>query len=420
MHISNTVRALSVVLLLFTFLTAFSVPDEAEKAGNKKTMQISETDNTEFSLALYQTLGKSNSGNFFFSPYSVSTALSMTLAGAAGQTEKQMASLLRAPENIAAYHAARAALEKKIERIAEKGNVTLETANSLWPQKGYALSQAFLKDLKRYYGSTVTPVDYRDATEAARNTINTWVEKKTRDKIRELLKPGILNSLTRLTLVNAIYFKGDWSNRFDGSATTDAPFFIRPDSTESVSMMHQKRKFRYGASDSLQIIELPYSGEDLSMLILLPAEKNGISGLEETLTPKTLDDLSKSLRETTVSIFLPKFTVTSTLRLDETLRTLGMTDAFDPAKADFSRMTSQNDKLFIGAVVHKAFIDVNEEGTEAAAATGVVISLTSAMPRPEPVFRADHPFLFLIRENRSGSILFMGRVAEPGNSMTIE
>lgn len=413
MSISNTVRSLSAVLSLFALLTAFSVPSEAEKAGNKKTTHISETDNTAFSLALYKVLEKSSDGNLFFSPYSVSAALSMTLAGAAGETEKQMASLLRASEDIAAYHASQAAFEKKIERIAKKGHVALETAHSLWPQKGYALSQAFLKDLKHYYGSTVNPVDYRDATETARKTINTWVEKKTRDKIPELLKPGILNSLTRLTLVNAIYFKGDWSNRFESSATTDAPFFIRSDSTVSVSMMHQERKFRYAASDSLQAIELPYSGEDLSMLILLPAEKNGISGLEQSLTPEGLDTLSESLRETTVSIFLPKFTVTSTLRLDEALRTLGMTDAFDPAKADFSRMTTRNDKLFIGAVVHKAFIDVNEEGTEAAAATGVVIGLTSAMPDPVPVFRADHPFLFIIRENRSGSILFMGKVAEP-------
>ncbi len=412
MSIGTLVRSLSIVLF-FTLFTAFSTPNEAEKTKKTETMQKSESASTELSLALYQALGKSSGGNLFFSPYSASAALSMTLAGAAGETEQQMASLLRAPENIATHHAAQAAFEKKIKRIADKGDVALETAHSLWPQKGYALSHAFLKDLRQYYGSTVTPVDYRSATENARKTINTWVEKKTRDKIRELLKPGILNSLTRLTLVNAVYFKGDWSNRFDSSATTDAPFFIRPDSTVTVSMMHQERKFRYAASDSLQIIELPYAGEDLSMLLLLPAEKNGIFDLEKSLTPGTLETLSDSLRETTVSIFLPKFTLTSTLRLDEKLRTLGMTDAFDPAKADFSRMTTRNDKLFIGAVVHKAFIDVNEEGTEAAAATGVVIGLTSAMPEPLPVFRADHPFLFLIRENGSGSILFMGRVAEP-------
>ena len=414
MSITNTFRTIP-ALLLFALLSAFSIPDGNENTDNKTRMPITETDNTAFSLDLYRTLGKSTGGNLFFSPYSVSTALSMTLAGAAGETEKQMALLLRAPENIKAYHAAQAAFEKNIDSIAEKGAVTLEAANSLWPQAGYALSKPFLHDLKHYYGSTVTPVDYRRDTEKARNTINTWVEKKTGDKIRELLKPGILNSLTRLTLVNAIYFKGDWTNRFDSSATADAPFFIRPDSTVTVSMMHQERKFRYGASDSLQIIELPYSGEDLSMFILLPAEKNGIAGLEQSLTPKGLDALTGSLREKNVSIFLPKFTVTSTLRLDETLRMLGMTDAFDPDKADFSAMTTGKNQLFIGAAVHKAFIDVNEEGTEAAAATGVVIGLTSAMPNPVPVFRADHPFLFIIRENRSGSILFMGRVAEPGN-----
>ena len=414
MSIKTTLRAIP-ALLLFALLSAFSIPDGSENTDNKTRMQIKETDNTEFSLDLYRTLGKSTDGNIFFSPYSVSAALSMTLAGAAGETEQQIATLLRAPDDIAAYNAAQAAFENHINRIAEKGSVTLETANSLWPQEGYALSKPFLHDLKKYYGSTVTTVDYRRDTEKAREAINTWVEKKTRDKIRGLLKPGILNNLTRLTLVNAIYFKGDWANRFDSAATTGSVFYAGPDTTVTVPMMYQERKFRYAASDSLQILELPYSGDDLSMLVLLPVAKNGITGLENSLDSELLDTLTGALRERTVSLFLPKFSITSTLRLDQTLRRLGMTDAFDPAKADFSRMTSGKNKLFIGAAVHKAFIDVNEEGTEAAAATGVAIGLTSAMPQAVAVFRADHPFLFIIRENRSGSILFMGRVAEPEN-----
>ncbi len=418
MPIRNALRVI-LVLFLLAPLSAFSLPGEAGKAENNVPMTTTKADNTAFSLDLYRTLGKSTEGNIFFSPYSISTALSMTLAGAAGETQQQMAVLLHAPETIAAFHASRAAFENNIDTIAEKGEITLEAANSLWPQEGYVLLKPFLQDLKTYYGSTITPVDYRRNTEKARKTINAWVEKKTRDKIRELLQPGILTSLTRLTLVNAIYFKGDWTNSFDSAKTTESAFFS-DDARVNVPMMHQEKKFRYAESDTLQIIELPYSGDDLSMLILLPASKKGITVLENSLTPQLLDTLTHSLKERTVSLFLPRFTVTSTLRLDQTLRTLGMTDAFDPAKADFSGMTVSKDELFIGAVVHKAFIDVNEKGTEAAAATGVVINLTSAMPEPVPVFRADHPFLFLIRENSSGSILFMGRVAKPETSMTIE
>ena len=412
MSISNILRTTALLLLLIPVF-ACSVTAKTENEENKTSAAIKNTDKTAFSLNLYRVLGKKTDSNLFFSPYSISAALSMTLAGAAGETERQIASLLQAPDNITAYHSAQAAFEKNIDSITAKDAVTLETANSLWPQEGYALSNSFLHDLKRDYRSTVTSVDYTKDPETARETINTWVEKKTRDKIKELLKPGILNSLTRLTLVNAIYFKGDWTNSFDKSATTESSFFVKQDKTVTVSMMHQEQQFRYASSDSLQILELPYSGRDLSMLVLLPAEKKGLSVLEDTITPELLNTFSNSLEETTVSVFIPKFTLTSTFRLDQTLRKLGMTDAFDPMKADFSNMTPDKNKLFIGAVVHKAFIDVNEEGTEAAAATGVVMQLTSAMPEPAPVFRADHPFLFIIRENRFGTILFMGRVVDP-------
>ena len=404
-------------LSLLMMLSAFSLPGKsgnAEKTAPMKTADA-ETRNTAFALDLYRTLGKSSEGDLFFSPYSVSTALSMTLVGAAGNTEKQIADILQAPQDITQYHNAQAAFEKNIERAAEQGNITLETANSLWPQKGYELSKAFLHDLHKYYGTTVTPVDYRMNTEKARKTINRWVEKRTQDKIRELLAPSILNSLTRLTLVNAVYFKGSWEKQFDTSKTVNTDFFISKETKTVVPMMHQENSFRYAASDSLQILELPYSEDDLSMLVLLPAAKDGLALLESSLTPERLDTWTNSLKHRKVSLFLPKFTMTSTLRLDSNLKALGMTDAFDPDKADFSRMTVAKDKLFIGAVVHKAFVDVNEEGTEAAAATGVVIGITSAMPEPVTVFRADHPFLVIIKEKSSGSILFMGRVVEPSS-----
>ena len=416
MPIRNALHTILSLSLLMT-LSSFSLPGKngnAEKTVPMKTAEA-ETRNTAFALDLYHTLGKSSEGNLFFSPYSVSTALSMTLVGAAGNTEKQIADILQAPQDITQYHNAQATFEKNVERVAEQGNITLETANSLWPQKGYELSKTFLHDLHKCYGTAVTPVDYRMNTEKARKTINRWVEKKTQDKIRELLTPGILNSLTRLTLVNAVYFKGSWEKQFDTSKTVNTDFFISKETKTVVPMMHQEKSFRYAASDSLQILELPYSEDDLSMLVLLPAAKDGLALLESSLTPERLDTWTNSLKHRKVSLFLPKFTMTSTLRLDSNLKALGMTDAFDPDKADFSKMTVAKDKLFIGAVVHKAFVDVNEEGTEAAAATGVVIGITSAMPEPVTVFRADHPFLVIIKEKSSGSILFMGRVVEPSS-----
>ncbi len=412
----KNIRTICALFLLF-MLSALSPASNPAEPAPPDRERASEAGNrsTAFALDLYRAVAGETDGNLFLSPYSVSSVLSMTLAGVSGDTEKQMAALLDAPDDITAFHAGRAALEQRIRTIEAKGDVTLEVANSIWPQKGYPLAEPFLQDLKTYYGSTVTPVDYRTDTEKARKTINTWVEKKTRDKIRELLKPGILNTLTRLTLVNAIYFKGNWQEQFDAAETADADFFVDEKKTVTVSMMHQEGKFRYAALDGLQAVELSYAGDDFSMLVLLSAAREGIAGLEKRLTPELLDTLTGSLRKRTVSLFLPKFTVTSTLRLDSTLRALGMKDAFDPEKADFSRMTSRDDGLFIGAVVHKAFIDVGEEGTEAAAATGVIVGVTSVMPEPPVVFRADRPFLFLIRDNSTGAILFVGRVAKPAN-----
>ncbi|GAI76663.1 unnamed protein product, partial [marine sediment metagenome] len=261
------------------------------------------------------------------------------------------------------------------------------------------------------YDGRLSEVDFAGATETARKTINAWVEKKTKDKIKELLKPGVLNRLTRLVLTNAIYFKGNWDSQFEKARTQPAPFTLTDGKKVNVPMMNQTEKFKYTEAESFQALELPYVDNELSMVILLPKETDGLSDFEKTLTAGNLSEWLGKLRKRKVIVSVPKFRMTSQFSLAAVLKSMGMTDAFVPDAADFSGMNGKRD-LFISAVIHKAYVEVNEEGTEAAAATGVVIGVTSMPARP-PVFRADHPFLFLIRDNRTGSILFIGRVMNP-------
>jgi serpin B len=362
--------------------------------------------NTEFALALYEQL-RGKEGNLFFSPHSISTALAMTYAGARGSTEAQMAQALHFHLDQEQLHPAFAWLEARLAEIAQKGHVQLSVANALWPQRGYPLLDAFLALTREYYGVQVTAVDYGDA-ETARHTINTWVEARTEGKIEELIPAGLLDPLTVLVLVNAIYFKGDWARQFDPSLTRDAPFQVAPGEHVEVAMMHQKASFGYGRGDGLQALELPYAGEDLSMIVLLPDEVDGLAALEDRLTVENLERWTGRLWPQEVEVWLPRFEITLPFRLDAALQALGMVDAF--GHADFSGMDGTR-SLFIGAVLHKAFVAVDEVGTEATAATAVV--MTRAMVMSPPVFRADHPFLFLIRENSTGSILFLGRVVNP-------
>jgi serpin B len=359
--------------------------------------------NTKFALDLYQKL-RTTEGNLFFSPYSISTALAMTYAGARGDNEIQIAQALHFLLGQKQLHPAFALLETKLGEVGKKGHVQLRVANTLWPQKGYAFREEFLALTKQYYGVLISAVDYGNA-EAARHTINAWVEEKTESKIKDLIPPNILNALTCLVLVNAIYFKGNWASQFDPRLSHKAPFWVTPDEQVHVMLMTQKHEFRYGEGHGLQILELPYAGDDLSMLVLLPREIDGLGKLEESLTVENLDRWTRHLEEREVVVFLPRFEITFPFRLDDTLKSMGMVDAFT-GKADFSGMDKE--RLFISAVLHKAFVTVNEEGTEAAAATAV--SMAMCIPPPPPIFRADHPFVFLIRENSTGSILFLGRV----------
>ena len=383
-----------------------TMPVEANGAARTEALVKG---NTAFALDLYSEL-KEEEGNLFFSPYSISTALAMTYAGARENTEKQMAQVLHFTMPQCRLHPTFASMEAALKTIQEKGDVELRVANALWPQEDYEFLQSFLKLTEKYYGSAVTPLDYKTAHEAARRTINAWVEEKTNSKIKDLIPEGLLDVLTRLVLTNAIYFKGNWASQFDKRLTEDAPFHLLSGESAETPLMRQKQSCGYAEFEGLQVLELPYVGDELSMVVLLPKEVDGLAELEDRLTVENLEDWTNELRKQDVLIFLPKFTMTSQFQLQDTLASMGMPDAFSMS-ADFSGMDGTKD-LFISAVIHKAFVAVDEEGTEAAAATGVVMKLKAA-PRPAPVFRADHPFVFIIRDNVSGSILFLGRFADP-------
>ncbi len=364
--------------------------------------------NTLFALDLYRQL-QTTAGNLFFSPYSISSALAMTYAGARENTRTQMAQALRFTEEDKVLHAGFKQLREALEESGKEGGNQLMVANSLWPQLNYRLHRAFMNLVKKYYGVRLTRVDYADE-EVTRLKINSWVEEKTAEKIQDLISPGVLDSLTRLVLVNAIYFKGSWEHTFAADQTYEAPFHSAGGEAVQVQMMHQKNSFKYAEDENVQVLELPYTGKDLSLLVLLPKKKDGLDQLEASLTLENLERWGTFLEATEVNVALPRFELAFPFRLDDALQSLGMTDAFT-GMADFSGM-EQTRELYLGAVLHKAFIAVNEEGTEAAAATAVIMQ-TKSISFMSVDFIADHPFVFLIRDNKTGTLLFLGRMSQP-------
>lgn len=359
--------------------------------------------NTAFALDLFQRL-RQGGGNLFYSPYSISMALAMTYAGARGNTEAQMAGVLHIGLAQEALHPTFAALEAHVRSVQEQGQVALHVANSLWPAPGEPFLPEYLDLVRRYYGATITPLGPDPLRQ-----VNGWVERQTNDKIKDLLKPLHVVPLPVLLLVNAIYFKGNWAAQFDEAVTAAGPFWLAPGEAVEVPLMRQKGEFGYDEFDGLQVLELPYEGGDLSMVVLLPDQVDGLAGLEAALSVENLARWTGRLRPMEVEVVLPRFKLTGEFGLGSTLAAMGMPEAFSDA-ADFSGMNGRPHDLFIGHVVHKAFVEVNEEGAEAAAATAVIMARGISM---SPVFRADHPFLFLIRDNATGSILFLGRVADP-------
>ncbi len=365
--------------------------------------------NTAFALALYQQLRKAE-GNLFFAPYSISTALAMTFGGARGETARQMAHALHWLLTQEQLHPAFAQLAARLSEIAAKGAVQLNVANALWPHVNYPFLADFLALTARCYGVTNTAVDYGDV-ETARRTINEWVAAQTNNKIQALIPAGTLNGLTRLLLVNAIYFKGQWAHPFDPILTRPAPFWRTPDQSVHVPFMTKEQQFLYTENATVQIVGLPYAGDDLVMLIFLPRTMDGLAAFEALMTMETLGPWIQELTPTKVLVTLPRFQLTAAIQLNEQLHAMGMVDAFSDDKADFAGMDGTQ-MLYIGAVLHQAVITVNEEGAEAAGATAVEMKARS-LPPPLPLFRADHPFVFLILEQSTSTVLFLGRVVDP-------
>jgi len=404
----KTIRTVAVVLLMGAqFLAQVRMAYGEMPAA--KTQEVV-AGNTAFALNLYDKL-RTSQGNLFFSPYSISTALAMTYAGARGDTARQMANVLQFPAQQEQLHEVFAELGTELNSIQKNGKVQIDVANSLWPQEKYPFLPGYIGLLKQYYSVSVTPLDYAKASEPARKTINDWVEDKTNHKIVDLIKPGMLDSLTRLVLANAVYFKGSWASQFDPGVTRNHFFHLASGPATTAKFMNREGDYPYSETPDLQALELPYIGGRLSMVVLLPRAADGLAALERELTEAKLQQWTGALLPRKVLVLLPKFKLTREFSLRKTLTAMGMTDAFNPLKADFSGMDGQTNWLYISDVVHKAFVDVNEEGTEAAAATAVISVLGV-----EPVgleFDADHPFLFLIRDNHTGSILFIGRVMDP-------
>lgn len=361
--------------------------------------------NTTFAFELYARLSATK-GNVFFSPSSISTALGMTYAGARAQTAQEMEKTLHFTKDV---HAGLSALNQQL--VGKQPGYQLSLANRLFVKTGVKLLGPFTTLTKEQYGAPVEQVDF--GKEETRLRVNTWVEEQTNQRIKDLIAKGVFTRQTRLALINAIYFKGTWATQFDRKATTTQPFFTGGKELPVPLMfadLPAAARVRYAQLDGVQVLELPYQGGDLTMVLMLPLQRDGLDAFEKSLSGEKFAQLIKALRPSAAELWLPRFKVTERLELSQVLGGLGMPSAFKDG-ADFSGISGARD-LVISAVIHKAFVEVNEEGTEAAAATGAVVGITSVAP-PKPKFRADHPFLFAIRHGKSGSVLFLGRMADP-------
>jgi len=392
------------------------IMDSSPASSNASDREAAGKGTNAFAADLYGQL-RTQDGNLFFSPESISTALAMTYAGARGDTAVEMAKSLHFTLPQERLHPAIGGLLRDLNAGEQAHGYQLKAANALWAQQGYEFTSSFLALLKNNYDAGLTTLDFATAAESARTTINRWVEEQTANKIHDLIPPNVVNAGTRLVLTNAVYFKGIWQKPFDKAQTRNEDFHISVSQSVRVPLMHSFGRFNYMQRDIFQVLELPYNGQDLSMIIFLPKEPDELPALEASLTQEAIaQSLAELAPASKVDLSLPKFKVTAQFNLSKTLKLLGMKLAFDPDHADFSGMTSAPAGLCISDVIHKSYVDVNEEGTEAAAATAVLMPEGARPSDDTPIlFHADHPFIFLIRENFSGSILFMGRMNNPAS-----
>lgn len=403
----------SLSLLLITHLT---------EAGEQERQAVIEG-NGQFAQELYNVLAKKG-GNVFFSPISVHAVLAMIYQGAKGKTYNVIANTLHIPSSSVAAEG----YGDVLEHLNNIPNVELSMANKIYIMKGYSLKPKFREIIRTKFLSGVEPVNFTRPVKAA-DKINDWVERQTKNKIKNLIQPSSLNSLTKLVLVNAIYFKGNWLTRFEANSTKNETFYLSDNYFSNVEMMNTKAAFSYKEDENLdaKVLELPYSNKDISLIIILPNQRNGIYELERKLVGYDINKITKNLYQPEVIVKLPKFKIESTIELNDPLAELGLGVLFDQAKADFSQMLQSPERLYVSEVVQKAFIEVNEEGTEAAAATSVLnptLSISDDPGQPQE-FYADHPFVFLLKKRQilldepharllvNNYVLFQGRIVNP-------
>ncbi len=377
-----------------------------------KAQQALVTDSNAFAFDLYHRL--TSSGNAIFSPYSIWLALVMTYGGARGTTAQQMAGVLHISQPGDDIHPVLHGLDGSLPRRADNQSFRLAISNALWGQEDYPFRQEYLDLVHTNYGAGFQLADFKRDPEAARQQINAWVEKQTESRIKDLIQPGDVTALTRLILTNAIYFKASWKTQFTRGATKTDTFTLLDGGTVNVPFMNQTETFGYGDSKQMQAISLPYEGNQIAMLIVLP-RPGQFEAVEAGLDAGQFQAMMGRIRNRKVALSLPRWKSEFTARLGQTLRDLGMVDAFDPAKADFSGMGQEGaERLLISEAIHKAFIAVDEQGTEAAAATAVIMRTLSGFIVEQPVkMRVDRPFLYAIYDKASGVILFLGRVVNP-------
>jgi serine protease inhibitor len=358
---------------------------------------------------LYRELAGAIDANFVFSPISLYSALAMTYAGARGKTEAEIGRVLSFPASRRfRAHDAVGSLIAKIEDVHAEGPADFRAANMLWPQDSYPVLESFRSLLQKSYGAAIQTLDYHHVSEA-RKQINQWVAEKTSGKIKDIVGAGVLSADTRLVLTNAVYFKGNWVQQFSRDMTVKGPFWVTRRRSIEVPMMNQTAEVGYFEQDDLKVLELPYAGS-LSMVLALPSERDGLSKLEQDLSNK-LRKLAEMAVPRRVRISIPRFHVESKFSMRDNLRAMGMSDAFDSRKANFSGIDGKDSQLYLNDVLQNAYIDVNEEGAEAAAATvPIVQSRLVSMPLS---FSADHPFMFCVRDRNTGSICFLGRFVAP-------
>lgn len=414
MHFLSGLAVSLLSLLLGGVICAMNPNPPHEDKPDQVTLKTFAQEANQFGFDLFQQLRRQE-GNLFFSPYSISSALAMTAAGARGETAQQMTKVLHIPDDVKRFTSKEQGLMASL--LDKPKGYDIRIANALWGQNKHPFNADFISLVQRSFRAEGRTMEFARDPDQSRITINAWVETQTNNRIKDLLPSGSITPLTRLVLTNAIYFKGDWLTPFEKRLTKPLDFSLVADQRIKTDMMHRTGTMSYMENNELQALEMPYQGNRLSMIVLLPKKKDGLGDVEAGLSAEKLASCLTGLKHTKVNLTIPKIKTTYSASLSKTLPLMGMINAFDPDKADFSGIDGTRE-LSISEVVHKAFCEINEEGTEAAAATGVIMVTRSAAPSKEPPpveFKADHPYLYLIRDTQTGSLLFLGRVADPRN-----